>query len=117
MRLLGGVINKSNRFTYSQASIEAIKHIHFNTAFIGAGRIRPDGVYVAQNTDAELTQTAVARSSQVVLIAKKYKFTNQKALPFKSTDLAKIDVLITDMPVADKFKHLFSERTQIISVL
>lgn len=115
--LLGGNINKSNRFTYSAAALDTIKQIHFNTAFIGATKIRPDGVYVAQSEDAEIAHSVITRAKLVVLIAEKYKFTNRNISPFKITSLAKVDVLITDTPLTKDQKLMFNPQTQIISIL
>lgn len=116
IRLLGGKIEKSNRFIYSQAAIDEIRRIKFNTAFIGAGRVLDDGVYAVQSSDANLIQAVVARAQQVVLIAEKYKFTNHNLAPYMSAPLNKIDVLITDTPLPDQYRQMFRANTQIISV-
>lgn len=117
VRLLGGVINKSQRYNYSEAAMETIRKMHFNTAFIGCSQVRNDGIYTNKSDDADLINTVVKRANQIVLIAEKYKFTNQSTSPFMSTSLDTVDVLITDTPLPDEFKSYFNSKTQIIPVL
>lgn len=117
VRLLGGIVNKSQRYIYSEAALETIRKIHFNTAFIGASRVRSDGVYAPRMEDAEIVRTAIKRANQVVLVAEKYKFTNQSTSPYMSAPLDKIDVLITDTPLPAEMRQSFNSKTQIIPVL
>lgn len=117
VRLLGGVINKSQRYIYSEAALETMRKIHFNTAFIGASRIRADGVYAPEMDDAEIVRTAIKCANQVVLVAEKYKFTNSSSSPYMSAPLDNIDVLITDTPLTNEQKEWFNSKTQIIPVL
>lgn len=117
VRLLGGIVNKSQRYIYSEEALETIRRIHFNTAFIGGSKVRVDGVYASIMDDAEIVNEVVKRANQVVLVAEKYKFTNQSTSPFMSTSLDKVDVLITDTPLPDEIKSYFSSKTQIIPVL
>ena len=35
VRLLGGIVNKSRRYIYSEEALETIRRIHFDAAFIG----------------------------------------------------------------------------------
>lgn len=117
VRLLGGLINKEQRYIYSETAIQTLKGIHFNTAFIGASKIRKDGVYVPNMNDAEIVRIAIEQTSQVVLVAEKYKFTNHSTSPYLSTPLDNIDVLITDTPLDQEFESYFNPKTQIIPVL
>lgn len=116
VRLLGGIINKSNRFIYSKAALDTINRLHFNTAFMGTTKIRSDGAYEVQSEDAEIAQAVVQRAQQVVLVAEQYKFTNQNVSPFLEIPINKIDVLITDTPLTDQERKFFNSNTQIISV-
>lgn len=117
VRLLGGLINKKQHYIFSEAALKTIKMIHFNTAFIGASQIRKDGVYVPRMDDAEIVRSVVEQSSQVVLVAEKYKFTNQSTSPYMSAPLDKIDVLITDTSLSKEMRQSFPAKTQIIPVL
>lgn len=117
VRLLGGLINKSQRYIYSEAALETIRKIHFNAAFIGASKIRADGVYAPRMEDAEIVRTAIARANQVVLVAEKFKFTNISSSPYMSAMLNKVDVLITDTSLTKEQRSLFDSKTQIIPIL
>lgn len=117
VRLLGGLINKSQRYIYSEAALETIRKIHFNTAFIGASRVRADGVYAPRMEDAEIVRAAIKHANQIVLVAEKYKFTNDSTSPYMSAPLEKIDVLITDTPLTDKQRQFFDPKTQIIPIM
>lgn len=117
VRLLGGVINKQQRFIFSEAALDTLRRIHFNTAFIGTASINQDGIYMPNMSDANIVKIAAEHSHLVVLIAENYKFENQNSAPFKSIGLDKIDVLITDFPLDEKKKSYFDSHTQIIPVL
>ena len=117
IRLLGGVINKEQRFIFSEAALDTLRRIRFNTAFIGTASINKDGIYMPNMSDANIVKIAAEHSNLVVLIAENYKFENQNSAPFKSIGLDKIDVLITDSPLAKEKKSYFDSHTQIISVL
>lgn len=114
VRLLGGLIK---RYIYSEAALETIRKIHFNAAFIGASKIRADGVYAPRMEDAEIVRTAIARANQVVLVAEKFKFTNISSSPYMSAMLNKVDVLITDTSLTEEQRSLFDSKTQIIPIL
>lgn len=114
--ILGGILKKKDRLTYSSSAIDEMKKLHFNTVFIGTSRVRADGIYTAAKQDAVIISTAVARASQVVLIAEKYKFTNTTSSPFLSAPLDKVDVLITDAELPVEVQRYFNPHTQIISI-
>lgn len=117
VRLLGGVINKQQRYIYSETALETIRRIRFNTAFIGGSKVDADGVYTSSMADAEIVRATASRAKQIVLVAEKYKFTNHSTSPYMSIPLNKVDVLITDTPLSDEVKQHFNSRTQIIPVL
>ena len=117
VRLLGGTMDKEDRFNYSVDSLELLHRLSFNTVFVGTSNIRSDGIYSAKMGDSELIKVACSRAKQVVVVAEKYKFDNQNTSPYMSIPLTKVDVLITDLPLSEKFQNSFSPKTQIISVL
>ena len=117
VRLLGGKIDKEHRFNYSVTSLDLLHRISFNTAFIGTSNVKDDGIYSAKMSDSELIKTACSRAKQVIVVAEKYKFDSENSSPYMSIPLNEIDVLITDLPLSEKFQKNFSPKTQIISVL
>lgn len=52
--------------------------------------------------------------SRVILVAEKHKFVSEVTAPYQSAPLDRIDVVITDAPLDDEVKKLFSPRTQLI---
>ena len=117
VRLLGGKMDKEDRFNYSVDSLELLHRLSFNTAFIGTSNVKSDGIYSAKMDDSEIIKVACSRAKQVIVVAEKYKFDNQNTSPYMSIPLTKVDVLITDLPLPEKFQNCFSPKTQIISVL
>ncbi|BDR60141.1 DeoR/GlpR family DNA-binding transcription regulator [Lactobacillus xylocopicola] len=117
VRLLGGKIDKTHRFSYSVTALETLKRMSFNTAFIGTSNVRSDGIYLAKMSDSELIRVAASRAKQVVVVAEKYKFNSRNNSPYLSIPLSQIDVLITDEPLPQELSSNFSPNTQIIPVL
>lgn len=115
--ILGGDLNKEDHFISSTAAIDLIRQRKFNTAFIGTSKVRNDGIYTANEADAEIVSAVVHHSMYVILIAEKYKFTNNNSSPYLSAPLDLIDVVITDTPLSEETKRAFSPNTQIIPVL
>ncbi|RVU71336.1 MULTISPECIES: DeoR/GlpR family DNA-binding transcription regulator [Lactobacillus] len=115
--LLGGEIRKKERYIFSASSLNELNRFYFNTAFVGASKVRNDGIYTPSLQDAEMIEAAVNHAKQVVLIAENYKFTNHNSSPYRSASLDQIDVVITDMPLAPERRQIFKKQTQIISVM
>lgn len=117
VRLLGGKVDKEHRFNYSVTSLDTLRRMTFNTAFIGTSNVKSDGIYLTRMSDSELIRVAASRAKQVVVVAEKYKFDSQNTSPFMSIPLSQVDVVITDEPLAQKIKEHFAPNTQFISVL
>lgn len=115
--ILGGAINKRNRFIYSPEAQKEIENIHFDAAFVSASRIYPDGIYVANQRDAEITGTAIKRADKTILFAEKYKFETQNSSPYRTSKIGNIDVLITDTPLPAEKRQWFDAKTKIVHVL
>lgn len=115
--ILGGQIGKKNRLVYSASALDELRYMYFNTAIIGASKVRTDGSYTAESQDSKLIRMATSRAKKVILIAEKYKFVNKNVSPFLSTPLDKIDVLITDTAPSPEVRQWFRPSTQIISVI
>lgn len=115
--LLGGDLSKKDHFTASSAALAQINRLYFNTAFIGTSKVRADGIYTVNQTNADIIQAVVSHSKQVILFAEKYKFTNHHSSPYLSTPLDQIDVVITDASLNTEYEQYFKPKTRIISVL
>ncbi len=73
-----------------------------------------DGTYLSDADDAAMIQLAVSRAQRVILVAEKHKFVSEVTAPYQSAPLDRIDVVITDAPLDDEVKKLFSPRTRLI---
>lgn len=113
VELLGGKIDKGNRYTYSMETLFQLDNITFDAAFIGTSKIQPDGVMVVDSYDAAIAKKVVERSRKVILIAQKYKFVTNNSSPYKSANLKDIDVLITDVPLEEKYRKYFKPDIKI----
>lgn len=114
--LLGGTLEKRNRYTYSAAALTQVSQLRFNTVFIGCVRVDPDGVYLSEEEDANLIRMAVARARTVVLLAEKYKFSSQLTAPYLVATLEQIDVVITDEPMDPQTRQGFKKTVQVLSI-
>ena len=114
VRLLGGNVDKTNRVTHSPLAMETLRQLRFHTVFIGAAKVGTDGTYLSDADDAAMIQLAVSRAQRVILVAEKHKFVSEVTAPYQSAPLDRIDVVITDAPLDDEVKKLFSPRTRLI---
>lgn len=113
VELLGGKIDKGNRYTYSMETLSQLDNITFDAAFIGTSKIQSDGVMVVDSYDAAIAKKVVERSRKVILVAQKYKFVTNNSSPYKSANLKDIDVLITDVPLEEKYRKYFKPDIKI----
>lgn len=107
VELLGGKIDKGNRYTYSLETLAKLDNYTFDAAFLGTSKIQADGITIVDAYDATIIKKVIARSKKVVLVAQKYKFEAQNSSPYKSADLKDIDVLITDEPLTAQYRAYF----------
>ena len=100
VELLGGKIDKGNRYTYSLETLAKLDNHTFDAAFLGTSKIQADGITIVDAYDVTIIK-------KVVLVAQKYKFEAQNSSPYKSADLKDIDVLITDEPLSAQYRAYF----------
>lgn len=72
--LLGGQLNKKNRFFFDHETIQQLRSFRFDAAFMGAAAITESGIYYADKEDAYAKQTAASCSKEVFLLADVQKF-------------------------------------------
>ena len=88
VHLIGGKLNKNNRFFYGSETLSSIDNIYFDIAFLGAVSIGVDGIYVEDQEDSNIKKKIIERSAFVCVIADDSKF--------KGGLLDNIDLLITN---------------------
>lgn len=110
VELLGGIINRTNRYTYSLETLTHLNDFVFDAVFIGASRITEDGdITVMEKPDAAILKKVVQRSKRVILVTQNYKFTTTKTSPYVVANCKEVDVLITDEDLDNKFKDYFRD--------
>ncbi|MGM9888829.1 MAG: DeoR/GlpR family DNA-binding transcription regulator [Limosilactobacillus sp.] len=114
--LLGGELDKANRYTASAMGLVHLSQIRFNTAFVGCARVEADGIYLKDQSDSDIIQLAVKRSRLTVLVAEHYKFTSTVTAPYQAAPLDAIDVVITDQALEPAYRKMFKENVQIVQL-
>lgn len=105
IHILGGKLNRENRFFYGCETINQINDIHFDIAFIGASAIGKDGIYSEDAEDAAIKKTAAKRAAFRCVVADASKFI--KRGKFKGVPFENVDVIISNkMPQPDLLEAL-----------
>jgi DeoR/GlpR family transcriptional regulator of sugar metabolism len=94
VNLISGEFNNKNRFFYRTDYKKYFEGIEFDTAFLGAGAIKRDGIYYENEEDAFIKNEVVKRSKRVILLAEHQKY--EKNTYYKGIDLDKINIIIVD---------------------
>ncbi len=97
VNLISGEFNTRNRFFYREDYEKYLNGIEFDSAFLGAGAIRSDGVYYENEEDAFVKREVVKRSKKVILLAEHQKY--EKTAKYKGLDLEQANIIIVD-PIA-----------------
>lgn len=105
LHMLGGRMNRRNRYFYGGETLFHMENIHFDIAFIGAASICCDGIYVEEEEDAWVKRKAAERSAFVCVVSDSSKFL--KKSHFKAVSFESIHLLLTDsQPPAEIMKSL-----------
>lgn len=106
VNLIDGEFNNKNRFFYRTDYKKYFDGIEFDSAFLGAGAIRSDGVYYENEEDAFIKSEVAKRSKKVILLAEHQKY--GKTTWYKGLTLDQIKIIIVD-PIS---VSLFGEITK-----
>lgn len=110
--ILGGKLNKNNRFLYGAETILQLENIHFDIAFLGAAAIQKDGIYVEDQEDSYIKKKVSERADLVCVVADDSKFL--KTSKFKGARLSDIDILITNkIPPKEILESLEADNVKI----
>jgi len=104
VNLIAGKFNKKNRFFYKTNYEKCLKGVKFDSAFLGAGAIRSDGIYYENEEDAYIKREIVKRSKKVILLAEHQKY--EKNAYFKGLDLEQINIIIVDPISVSSFSDI-----------
>lgn len=94
VNLLGGRLNRRNRFFGGSSVMSQLEMICFDVAVLGAAAIHEDGFYFTEREDAEVKRKVVERSNFIVVVADESKFSLSGH--YRGATFADVDVLITN---------------------
>lgn len=112
LKLLGGQLNHHARFFFEPASLDALRKIAFDAAFIGATSLSEAGVFSAYDTDAQIKAAVAESAQQLVVVTETQKL--QIQAPYQGFDLKQIDTLITDRKLPHEATKWFGAQTELI---
>ena len=115
VNLLGGKLERKNRFLYGSQTISQIESIHFDIAFLGAAAISTDGIYVVDHEDAFIKKKVAERTSFVCVIADGEKFF--KSSRFKAISFDGINLLITNKEPPLEIKQRMKDAGTIVEIV
>lgn len=72
--ILGGKLHRKFRYFYGSETLDQLDRIHFDMAFIGAGSLQWDGVYVSEREDAAIKRKVAQRSDLVYVLVDDTKY-------------------------------------------
>lgn len=113
--LSGGSLHKENRFMFDAESLNLLKNVRFDTAFIGAAAITKNGIYYENKEDALIKKVVAEQSNTVILLADIHKF--QLDSYHRGLGLQQVDILITDQTPPESFMDILdSNNIQLIVI-
>lgn len=115
VHLLGGKLERKNRFLYGSETISQIEDIHFDIAFLGAAAISKDGIYVVDHEDAFIKKKIAERTSFVCVITDSEKFF--KLSTFKAISFDSIDLVITTKEPPLEIKERMKDAGTIVEIV
>lgn len=108
IELLGGIVDRTNRYTSSLDTLVRLNDYIFDAAFIGASRITDEGdITVMGKADAAILKKVVQRSKKIILVTQNYKFTTKKTSPYVVANCKDVDILVTDKELDEQYKTYF----------
>ncbi|WP_141430554.1 DeoR/GlpR family DNA-binding transcription regulator [Bacillus sp. 03113] len=113
--LIGGSLNRKNRFFFDMENVKKLDQVHFDCAFFGAAAVMEDGIYFEDKEDAYTKSVVVRNASKIVILADGQKF--KKVSHFKAIEWKEIDVIITNETPPELFLDIMKKyQIQLIIV-
>ena len=113
VNLIDGEFNNKNRFFYREDYKKYFDGIQFDSAFLGAGAIKSDGIYYENEEDAFIKSEVAKISKKVILLAEHQKY--QKTNQYKGLDLDQIKVIIVDPISVSLFEDIIKSQNIAIN--
>jgi len=113
--LAGGILRRLDGGIVGGLTVEMVKQFKFDYSILGCSAIDTDGDLLDYDgQEIIVSQTAINRSRQVIIVADYLKF--ERKAPLTSCSLSDIDIIITDKPLSEKLKiNCKTWKTEIIN--
>ncbi|MGX7196042.1 DeoR/GlpR family DNA-binding transcription regulator [Enterococcus olivae] len=110
--ILGGQLDKENRFFFSEEGLQTIRKQKFDCCIIGAASLEQEGIFFKESTNAWIKQRIIEQSRKVILVAENAKFFKQGH--YQGASYSQIDQFITDRELTPDQRAYFEPETEII---
>lgn len=113
VHIIGGKLNRENRFIYGYEAVEQISNVHYDVAFLGADGIGTDGLYSYKQEDAMIKKAVANMSDKIYVLTESSKFSEKR--PYKCFSLNKVNGIITDKsPAKEQLEVIEKQGVKII---
>lgn len=96
---LGGELILDSQAFIGALTVESLKGLRAQTAFIGVAAVRPDGLYIDRGLELPTKTALIDSADRIVVVATRGKM-NESAM-VRLVGFDRIDVMVTDAPVPD----------------
>jgi DeoR family transcriptional regulator, fructose operon transcriptional repressor len=106
--VLGGTLRRSSLALMGALSLEQLKNLHVDRAFMGASGFEPKAGFTCQNLiEAETKRAMLQTAHEVVMLVDRSKFERNAFAPFCT--VKDVDCVITDTPPPRAFADIFNK--------
>jgi DeoR/GlpR family transcriptional regulator of sugar metabolism len=116
VNLIGGLINQDNLCVSGKQSLNFIKDVNIDIAFMSSsGFSAKDGFTCGNYSEAELKKTIIKKANRVIMLMDSNKV--DKSLIFTFASIKDIDIIITDSALPESIQSIISKTsTELIVV-
>lgn len=99
--LLGGTFNRDNQSVSGAQSVDFVKALKLDIAFMSASAISEQGCTLGNSAECELKSTVMRHAKKRIMLVDSGKF--GKTMPFCFATFSDIDIIITDKKPSEEF--------------
>ncbi|SIS65758.1 DeoR/GlpR family DNA-binding transcription regulator [Salimicrobium flavidum] len=107
IHLLGGQLNKEQRFLYGPSVLDKLGHITADKLFMGTLGITAEGLASYHEEDGYVKKQMIRRAGEVIVVADHTKLGKQGFYTYSS--LEEVDILITDESPSSEWEDVFKQ--------
>lgn len=113
VNLIGGLINRPTLSVSGMQSLEFIKNLNFDIAFMVASAFSPENGCTSGNYgESELKHHIIGKANRVIVLCDSSKF--GKSMPFTFAVMEDIDILITECKPSDAVLALAEKSNTLV---